>query len=152
MAANSKPLVLLVEDDPGIQGLVSVLFARRGIGVDVVSDGEQALRLLRDRAYAVILLDLMLPHVNGFEVIRELKAQSPEMLQRTIVITAASDLTLRDFDPTQVRRVLRKPFAIADLISAVEQCLGSRPLSAAPSAPSPVSPTRRGSRRPRRHR
>ncbi len=115
--------ILLVEDDRGIQGLIDVLFTRKEIGVDCASDGEQALRMLRAREYGAVLLDLMLPRVNGFEVMRELKALNPDILKKTIVLTAASDLTLREFDETQVRKLLRKPFSISELVAAVDQCL-----------------------------
>jgi DNA-binding response OmpR family regulator len=115
--------ILLVEDDRGIQGLISVIFSRRQIEVDVASDGGEALEKLRSRDYGALLLDLMLPRVNGFEVVRELKATKPEMLKRTIIVTAASDLTLRDFDHTQVLKLLRKPFSIGELVGWVDQCL-----------------------------
>ena len=119
---SQKP-ILLIEDDRGIQGLISTLLSRRGIDVEIAPDGEAALRKIRQNDYAALLLDLMLPRVNGFEVIRELKAISPELLRRTIVVTAASDLTLRDFDHSQVNRLLRKPFSISELMDAVDLCL-----------------------------
>src|SRR5688572_10360866 len=73
MSSNGRQ-ILLVEDDRGIQGLIYVLFSRKEIKVDCASDGEQALVMLRAKEYGAVLLDLMLPRVNGFEVMRELKA------------------------------------------------------------------------------
>ena len=131
--------ILLVEDDRGIQGLIDVLFTRKEIGVDVASDGEQALSLLREKEYGAVLLDLMLPRLNGFEVMRELKALNPAVLKKTIVLTAASDLTLREFDETQVRKLLRKPFSISDLMTAVDQCLAANEESS--PDPVPLRPT-----------
>jgi CheY-like chemotaxis protein len=61
----------------------------------------------------------MLPKLNGFEFIREVRAIAPGILGRTVVITAASDATLRDFDRTQVAAVLRKPFEIDALTGVV---------------------------------
>ena len=120
---RNVPHVLIVDDDDGVQTLMRALLVRRDVNVDSASDGDAALRKLRERSYDSIVLDLMLPKMNGFEVVRDLKARSPEMLKRTIVVTAASNLTLRDFkDSELVRRVMRKPFDINDFIDEVLAC------------------------------
>jgi DNA-binding response OmpR family regulator len=117
------PRVLIVDDDDGIQALMKALLLRRDVSVDSAGDGDLALRKIRERTYDSIVLDLMLPKVNGFEVVRDLKARAPEMLKRTIVVTAVSNLTLRDFkDSELVRRVMRKPFDINEFIDEVLAC------------------------------
>jgi DNA-binding response OmpR family regulator len=115
--------VLVVDDDDGIQTLMRALLVRREVNVDSASDGDAALRKLRECSYDSIVLDLMLPKVNGFEVVRDLKARAPELLKRTIVVTAVSNLALRDFkDSELVRRVMRKPFDINEFIDEVLAC------------------------------
>lgn len=116
--------VLLVEDDPGIRALILAIVGRDAkMTIDCAHDGSHALALLRaKRQYAVILLDLMLPKRNGFEVLREMRSFAPDLLKRTIVITAASDLTLRDFDRSVVFALLRKPFDITGLLACIEAC------------------------------
>ncbi|HVG25585.1 MAG TPA: response regulator [Thermoanaerobaculia bacterium] len=116
------PTVLLVDDDEPIRVLITALCARIGIAVECAPDGEIALSMLRRRHYDALLLDLMLPKQNGFEVLRELRAWAPLMLARTIIITAASDATLRDFDGGGTLAMLRKPFDIADLSDALISC------------------------------
>jgi DNA-binding response OmpR family regulator len=117
------PRVLIIDDDDGIQALMKALLLRRDISVDSAGDGDIALRKMRERTYDSIVLDLMLPKVNGFEVVRDLKARCPEMLKRTIVVTAVSNLTLRDFQDSElVRRVMRKPFDIDEFIDEVLAC------------------------------
>jgi DNA-binding response OmpR family regulator len=117
------PRVLIVDDDDGIQALMKALLLRREVQVDSAADGDIALRKIRERSYDSIVLDLMLPKINGFEIVRELKSRSPELLKRTIVVTAASNLTLRDFaDSKLVRRVMRKPFDINEFIDEVLAC------------------------------
>ncbi|MEA2163375.1 MAG: hypothetical protein QOK37_1502 [Thermoanaerobaculia bacterium] len=121
--ARPVPRVLIVDDDDGIQALMKALLLRREVDVDSASDGDAALRKLREKSYHTIVLDLMLPKVNGFEVVRELKSSSPSLLKRTIVVTAVSNLALRDFsDSGLVRRVLRKPFDINEFIDEVLAC------------------------------
>jgi len=118
--------ILVVDDDESVQVLMRVLLTRKGYGVEVASDGERALAELRSSHYDVILLDLMMPCMNGFEVVRELKALSPEVLRRTIIFTAVSDSTLRTFDSDAVFRVIRKPFDVKTLLGTVEECLAQK--------------------------
>jgi DNA-binding response OmpR family regulator len=114
--------VLLVEDDPGIQMLLKRFLDRQGFVVDVANEGEAALRIVKSTRYDVVLLDLMMPHVNGFEFIRELKSSAPHLLNRTIVLTAASEATLRDFDQQQVFSLIRKPFDLSHLATTLSSC------------------------------
>lgn len=119
--------VLLVDDDESIALLIEVLCGRMAVSVDHARDGEIAVSRLRARRYDAVLLDLMLPTLNGFEVLREMRSFAPAMLARTIVITAASDATLRDFDGGGTHALLRKPFDIDELRDALASCLGIIP-------------------------
>ena len=126
-AVPARHHFLLVEDDPAIRSLlITILGKRKNTTVDCAIDGEQAIALLRAKPYSAVLLDLMLPNVNGFEVLRAMRSIAPEMLMRTIVITAASESTLRDFDHTTVFALLRKPFEPTDLLGQVEAAVGTR--------------------------
>jgi DNA-binding response OmpR family regulator len=118
--------VLVVDDDPAIQQMFSALLKREGISIDVALDGEIALQCLRCREYDAVLLDLMLPRTNGFEVIRHLKCLSPDVLDRVIVVTAASQHTLQYLDADVVRKVLRKPFDINELVAEIRDCMAQR--------------------------
>jgi DNA-binding response OmpR family regulator len=131
--------VLVVDDDPAIQQMFCAVLKRQGISIDVALDGEIALQCLRSRKYDVVLLDLMLPRTNGFEVIRHLKCLSPDILDRVIVVTAASQRTLQYLDAGIVRKVLRKPFDINELVAEVRDCMAQR--SQAESTPAKRGPT-----------
>lgn len=121
------PTILLVDDDEPIRLLITALCSRMNVQVEWAADGEIAMTMLRRRHYDALLLDLMLPKQNGFEVLRELRSFSPAMLSRTIILTAASDATLRDFDGGGSLVLLRKPFDIDDLIDAVVACISCEP-------------------------
>jgi CheY-like chemotaxis protein len=115
--------LLVVDDDAAIQTMMTAVFRRKDVTVEFASDGHAALDRLRRADYDAVVLDLMLPGTNGFEVLREVKHRRPELLGRTIVLTAASDLTLRDFTDGQlVRRVMRKPFDLHEFIEEVLAC------------------------------
>lgn len=122
---TSATAILVVDDDEAIQALMRVLLERKGYRVDEARDGQDALHKIRNGNYAVILLDLMMPRVNGFEMIREMKALQPSWLKRTIVFTAASESTLKDFDDSQVFRLIRKPFDIRTLTAVIADCARS---------------------------
>jgi len=63
---------LVVDDDPGLQGLFFSLLGRGGFAVDCAPNGRQAFEYIRRGTYSVILLDLMMPEVNGLELLDRL--------------------------------------------------------------------------------
>jgi DNA-binding response OmpR family regulator len=105
-----------------IRELLHRLLLRSGYACDLTGDGNDAVNLLRRAEYDAILLDLMLPGQFGFDVIRFLNVERPRMSPRVIVLTAASDATLRDFDRSQVHAVMRKPFDVDALLDRVRAC------------------------------
>ena len=120
------PTVLLVEDHEPTRVLIAALCRRLHLDVDVAGDGVIALELIRTRRYDALLLDLMLPRMNGFELLREIRACAPALLPRTVIVTAACEATLRDFDGGGTLALLRKPFEITDLADALLVCCGGR--------------------------
>jgi DNA-binding response OmpR family regulator len=117
--------VLIVEDDDGIRALLGTILSHHGYEPESCMDGNEAVRRLRKESYDAVLLDLMLPGQFGFDVIRFLNAERPAMCPRVIVLTAASQATLRDFDASQVHAVMRKPFDVNALLSSVRECAAS---------------------------
>lgn len=115
--------LLFVDDDIALHMLMTAIFQSRGFIVDIAADGRTALEWLRREPYDVVILDLMLPDPNGFEIVRELKSRDPALLARTIILTAAHEVELRDFaDAGRVRRVMSKPFDVGELIAEVRAC------------------------------
>jgi DNA-binding response OmpR family regulator len=114
--------VLIVEDDEAIRGLLATLLSRHGYSPELCGDGNDAVRRLRANGYDAILLDLMLPGQFGFDVIRFLNAERPALSPRVIVLTAASQATLHDFDTSTVHSVMRKPFDVNALLASVREC------------------------------
>lgn len=68
-----KSKVLIAEDDPFLQDILSDILKDDGLSVDTASDGEEALRKALENSYDVVLLDLLMPKKNGIEVLKELK-------------------------------------------------------------------------------
>lgn len=120
--------ILIVDDDPGVRALLVALLSHRGCAYALAEDGAEAIAQLRRTCYDVVLLDLMLPKVNGFEVLRFLRAERPQTLSSVIVLTAASNATLRGFDTAGIHALIRKPFDIHELLAEIDRCRGYLPL------------------------
>ncbi len=108
--------ILIVDDDPGILALLKLLVEREGFSVDVARDGAEALEKIENGSHVLVLLDLQMPHVNGFDVVERLrqKPQRPVVL----VITALPATHVMKLDPDIVHAVIRKPFDL-ELLGAV---------------------------------
>lgn len=120
---NKVPRILVVDDDQSIRQLVCTIVQREKFTVDCAADGQEAIDLLKEHSYSVILLDLMMPRVSGFEVIDFLKHHPPAAKPIVLVITAYADQTFRDVDAAIVAGVLRKPFEVAELGNLVRLCV-----------------------------
>jgi len=120
-----KPRVLLLDDDPSMQRLVAALLKNEGYRVDVFLTGRDALRSIEKNDYDVLLLDLMMPHEGGMTVIRELREKKPELLTRSLVLSASSQSVIGTVR-NQVAGVVTKPFTSPDLIGAVRRIRNSK--------------------------
>jgi len=119
---SRKWSVLVVDDDPGLQGLFLTLLGRDGFAVECAPDGRVAFEHLKRTNYSVILLDLMMPDVNGFELLQRLERESPSILPRVIVMTGAAQRIVESVDLTRVWGLIRKPFDIDDLLRSARAC------------------------------
>jgi CheY-like chemotaxis protein/HPt (histidine-containing phosphotransfer) domain-containing protein len=117
MLINLPPSsVLLVEDDPKMHEVLSALLHEDKIALANASDATQALAMLREKPYDLMLLDLGLPGMNGFEILRQLQQTPLERPVPVIVLTAWNSTTdkLRGFELGAVD-YLTKPFESAEL-------------------------------------
>jgi DNA-binding response OmpR family regulator len=124
---RSVARVLVVDDEPRIVSFVSRALSAEGFQVDGAHDGIRALELAGTGNYELVVLDLLLPHVDGMSVLRGLMESRPD--QRVLVLSALSDVE------TKVKCLevgasdyLSKPFSLAELIARVRARL-RRPAS-----------------------
>lgn len=119
---KAKADILIVEDDPAIlKGLRDVLIFN-GYAADGVADGGEGLRAILDNAYDLVLLDVMLPTMDGFSVCREVRRKKPG--QSIIMITAkgSEDDIVTGFK-AGADDYVPKPFSLRELIVRVEAVL-----------------------------
>ncbi|HJQ36494.1 MAG TPA: response regulator [Thermoanaerobaculia bacterium] len=126
MEAKREYVVLVVEDDPAIRRLVKMVLLRHAFRVDEAVDGLEAVLKLGLNEYDVIILDLMLPHLDGFTFLNTFAENQPEMLNKVIVTSAASPAVMRDRLSGKPFAVLPKPFDITALITNVKACLDAQ--------------------------
>jgi DNA-binding response OmpR family regulator len=117
---------LVIDDDKALQGLFTTLLCRKGFTVDTAGDGRVAFDQLSHHDYSVILLDLMMPDVNGFELLDRMQRESPSLLQRVIVMSGAAQRQVDRVDAGSVWDVIRKPFDIDHLVSSAIACSEGR--------------------------
>jgi DNA-binding response OmpR family regulator len=118
--------VLVVEDDRALSKLLEAILRRRGITPQVVARGDDALQEIEAGSsnYEAIILDLMLPGLNGFELLQNVRGTQPHLLSRMIVLTAVSNAMLQSFEFTRfVWRVIRKPFDLEELLNVLSDCI-----------------------------
>ena len=108
---------LVIEDDPAIQRLVEKILKRKGVEIDTANNGRIAIEKLSANDYSVIVLDLMLPDMNGFQVIDYLKTRK----KRTpvAVVSAVSQQALTNLDLDIVKLVISKPFDVDEFTKAI---------------------------------
>jgi DNA-binding response OmpR family regulator len=129
--------IIVVDDDPGLRNLFIAMLTRKGFTVDLAPDGRVAYDKISRNAYSAILLDLMMPDVNGFELMERLARECPLLLSRVIVMTGASRRDIQSLDTTVIWGLIRKPFDMDDLVNAVTSCSDGRPRVAPPVSRAP---------------
>ncbi|HYO78104.1 MAG TPA: response regulator [Thermoanaerobaculia bacterium] len=127
--ANKK--ILVVDDDDAIRAMVERVLRREHFEVEIARDGYEAIEKLTSNDYATVLLDLMMPRVDGHGVLRFLESERPDSSPRVIVMTANIQGANDAAQAKPVVRVIPKPFDIRQLISNVRECYESHNGSAA---------------------
>ena len=116
------PKVLVVEDDSAIRTLVVAALKREPIEVQTANDGLAALECVGANEYAVILLDLMMPRLNGYEFLDSVESVRGDTRSVIIVMTAFDTTSLRKLPPNRVHAVLHKPFDVERVVDLVRDC------------------------------
>lgn len=118
--ATGGKRALVIDDDAAIRILVSRILGRHGFTVDTVRDGGEAIeKLIEHRDYALITLDLMMPRIDGFAVVKYLEEHQPDVLKRVVVMTAYGSQAMDRVCPP-VTRFIEKPFEIERLLEEAE--------------------------------
>ena len=110
--------ILLVEDDPSLQLVVGDALEREGYSVERVADGRVALERARSGTFALLVLDVMLPALDGFEICRTLRAEGTPSQILMLTARGREEDRIRGLD-LGADDYLVKPFALQELLARV---------------------------------
>ena len=120
----TRPLVLIVEDNPDMQALLSDIFQLEKMDTLTTDYGEQALEMLRDRSPDVILLDFNLSgSLNGIEVLQAIR-NDPDIAHMPVVLLTGQSLATRIPEAEDADLVIQKPINTDHLVRLVRRLLG----------------------------
>jgi DNA-binding response OmpR family regulator len=122
---SQKKQVLIIEDEERIRNIIKVFIRNISLEIDEAADGKEALDKIFNKKYDLIILDLMLPHVDGYEVLNQVR-KDEEMSDIPVIITSAlrSDKDILKGFKEGANYYIPKPFDAKEFVSSVELILG----------------------------
>lgn len=125
MTTEQHRRVLIVDDDPDIRLLLATALRQKALIIEEATDGREAIERLKQNAYSVVLLDLMMPHVDGLSVLDAIKTDLPNP-PVVLVVTGASRSLIEQVDTARIHGVIRKPFDPIEVAAIVAACADVR--------------------------
>ncbi len=124
---NDMTTVLVVEDEPNVRKLVTVNLSSRGYTVLEATDAPQALDVLRTAAPDLMILDIKLPEITGWDLLSQIAADPNKAVQFPVLVMTASimEAQVDRIRYPNVVDVLLKPFSATRLMTAIERALHS---------------------------
>lgn len=119
--------ILIVEDEPNILESLGFILQRAGFEIDTVMDGTEALWRLRHQHYSGLILDIMLPGMNGFDVLRAVRADEALATLPVIVLTAKGQANDRKAaEAIGATAFITKPFSNAEVVERISELTQGR--------------------------
>ena len=124
--------ILCIEDEPEMIDLIRLILGRRGFEVVGASGGEEGLEKMRQDPPDLVLLDLMMPDLDGWEVYQQMKADEKTKSIPVIVVTAKAQSIdkVLGLHIAKVDDYIAKPFSPQELLNSVEKVFGESEMSA----------------------
>ena len=123
VGVDEKKRALVVDDDDPIRAMLAKVVERQDLQVDTARDGVEAIERIDQNGYALILLDLMMPRVDGYGVLKHLEQNHPDKLGCTIIASAVPESEILKQFKMPVFRIHAKPFDMARLIRDIHECV-----------------------------
>ena len=128
MAERETKIILCIEDEPEMIDLIRLILNRRGFDVRGANNGEEGLRFIQEEHPDLILLDLMMPDMDGWEVYQRMKADEAMKKIPVIVVTARAQSIdkVLGLHIAKVDDYIAKPFSPQELLTSVDNVLAAR--------------------------
>ena len=122
--AEDRASILVVDDSPTVLKSTSNVLMKAGYRVTTARDGQQALELARNERPDLIVLDIILPKKNGFQVCRQLKADASSQSAKVLLLSSKSEDADREWGARQgADAYLTKPIDEVDLLANIRSLL-----------------------------
>ena len=119
--------ILLVEDDPSLVEALSFILEAAGFAVESTSDGDEALRRMRRQRFAAVVLDIMLPGTDGFDVLRTIRADRALAATPVVVLTAKGQANDRETaEAAGASAFITKPFSNSEVVDRIRRLVGGQ--------------------------
>jgi CheY-like chemotaxis protein len=115
--------MLIADDDPAIRRLFEALAKRERIDCDTAANGPEAIVALKEREYALLFLDIMMPRIDGWGVLDYLRVRSKARVPSLFIITAFLDQTVSAADREIVSGIIYKPVDADDIAALMRECV-----------------------------
>jgi CheY-like chemotaxis protein len=121
----TNPVVLVADDDEDILALVGLRLERAGYEVVTAKDGVEALEAVEGRTLDIAVVDVMMPRMDGHELVRRLRARPETASTPILVLTAAvHDRVADESAAAGADAHMRKPFSPKELVARLDEMLG----------------------------
>lgn len=128
-APESHAPIVLVDDDESLRAAMTTILTRAGFNIHSTADGEEALRFIQKNPVSLVITDLIMPQIEGIELIVRLRKARPDL--KIIAVSGGGRLRPETFlDAAKslgAWKVMTKPFSTPDLIAAIREALGQPP-------------------------
>lgn len=128
MTNTTVKRIICIEDEPEMIDLIQLILNRRGFDVIGAAGGKEGLQMIRDMHPDLVLLDLMMPDMDGWEVYQQMKAEESTRKIPVIIVTAKAqniDKVL-GLHIAKVDDYIAKPFGPQELVESVERIFGQK--------------------------
>jgi DNA-binding NtrC family response regulator len=114
--------ILVVDDEEALRTVLSSELVSEGYAVETASDGDEAITILTGKVFDLVLLDIKMPRVDGFEVLKFIKKNAPQI--KVIMLTAFADLkNAIESKKLGAEDFISKPYDLVDLLTTIERVL-----------------------------
>ena len=115
-----KKKILVVDDEDALRTVLSGELAGEGYDVETAADGDEAINVIQARTFDLVLLDIKMPKVDGFEVLKFLKSKYPNI--KVIMLTGFADLkNAIESKKLGAEDFVSKPYDLVDLLTTIER-------------------------------
>ncbi len=123
---NETKNILCIEDEPEMIDLIRIILDRHGFNVQGADGGREGLKMVNENPPDLILLDLMMPDIDGWEVYQQIKANKKTKQIPVIIVTAKAQNVdkVLGLHIAKVDDYISKPFSPKDLLASVQKVLG----------------------------